>query len=162
VSEPLEVATFRRVIGHVASSVAVVAARTAEGFRGLTVTSVTPVSWQPPLLLVCVDAFFRAHDLLVAADAFAVSILSERQEFLAERFAGRGPGASGRFDDVPHDLARSGAPLLRGAVGWLDCRRHAVYAAGDHSILLGAVQDAREGGGAPLLYHAGRYARLSD
>ena len=66
-----------------------------------TVTSFTAASWEPPLVLVCVDQYFRAHDLLVDADAFAVSVLSERQEFLAERFAGRAPGSTGRFEDVP-------------------------------------------------------------
>ncbi len=159
--DALDPSAFRSAVGRLASSVVVVAARTTEGFRGLTASSFTPVSWEPPLALVCVDAFFRAHDLLVAADAFAVSILSDRQEFLAERFAGRGPGSTGRFEDVPHDLAPSGAPVLRGAIAWLDFRRVVSYPAGDHTILLGEATAAQEGGGSPLLYHAGRYVRLS-
>jgi flavin reductase (DIM6/NTAB) family NADH-FMN oxidoreductase RutF len=158
---PLDPDAYRRAVGRFASSVALVAAHTAEGFRGVTVSSFAVASWDPPLVVVCIDTFNRAHDALVGAEAFAVSVLSDRQEFLAERFAGRGPGATGRFDDVPHALAPSGAPVLQGAVAWLDCRRTAVHAAGDHSMLVGQVTAAEEGGGAPLVYHAGRYARLS-
>src|SRR3954451_8497930 len=99
---------FRRAIGRAASAVAILAANTDEGFRGLTVTSFAAASWEPPLVLVCLDQYFRAHDLLLNAGAFAVSVLSERQEFLAERFAGRAPGSTGRFEDVPHTLAASG------------------------------------------------------
>src|SRR5436190_18987753 len=153
---------FRRAIGRAASAVAIVAANTAEGFRALTVTSFTAASWEPPLVLVSVDKYFRAHDLLVGADTFAVSVLSERQEFLGERFAGRAPGSPGRFGDVPHTLAASGAPIIVGAIAWIDCRRSATYEAGDHTLLLGAVTAAQESGGLPLLYYAGRYARLRD
>jgi flavin reductase (DIM6/NTAB) family NADH-FMN oxidoreductase RutF len=160
VSEPLDVDLFRAAVGRTAASVAIVAARTAEGFRALTVSSFTAASWDPPLVLVCVDRHFRGHDLLVAAEAFALSLLTDRQEFLAERFAGRAPGSTGRFEDVAHELAPSGSPVLRGALAWLDCRRVAVHPAGDHTVLLGEATAAAEGGGSPLLYFAGRYARL--
>src|SRR5687768_4991073 len=115
-SEVVDGDRFRRAAGRAAGSVAVVAARTDEGFRGLTVSSFTSVSWEPPLLLVCIDVFFRGFELLTSAEYFAVSLLSDRQEFLAERFAGRAPGATGRFADVPHVLAPAGSPVLQGAI----------------------------------------------
>jgi flavin reductase len=147
-------------VGRIASPVAVLAASTEEGFRALTVSSFTTVSWEPPLVLVCVDRFFRSHDLLVAADSFALSVLSNRQEFLAERFAGHAPGATGRFEGVPHDVGPSGAPILHGSVAWLDCRRTAVHDGGDHSILIGEALAGEESGGPPLMYYASRYVRL--
>lgn len=154
--------TFRRVVGRFAAPVAVVAANTAEGFRALTVSSFTSVSWDPPLVLVCIDTYFRGHDLLVEAPSFAISALSDRQEFIAERFAGRAPGSTGRFESVPHRLAPSGAPILIGAIAWLDCRRVAVHPAGDHSILVGEATSGDESGGSPLVYFTSTYVRVGD
>jgi flavin reductase (DIM6/NTAB) family NADH-FMN oxidoreductase RutF len=153
---------FRRIVGQFATGVVVVTTATDEGLHGLTVNAFCSVSLEPPLVLVCVDRLARGHDRLAEAGAFGVSILSDRQEFLAERFAGRAPLVSPRFDGVPYLTAATGAPLLREAVAWLDCRLWATYDGGDHSIFVGEVLAAElaDERAAPLLFHAGRYSRL--
>src|SRR5919197_1263190 len=88
IDEP-DIATFRRVVGRFASGVVVVTTRTDEGLHGLTANAFCSVSLEPLLVLVCVDRLARGHERIGQAGAFAISILSDRQEFLAERFAGR-------------------------------------------------------------------------
>lgn len=159
---PLDVGTFRQITGCFATGVVVVTTAAADGFHGLTVNAFCSVSLDPPLVLVCVDRLARGHDRLAEAGSFGISILSERQEFLADRFAGRAPLINARFDGAPYLTAQTGAPLLSQAVAWLDCRRWATYDGGDHSIFVGqalaaALADEQTG---PLLFHASRYAHL--
>ena len=153
--------TVRRIAGRFATGVAVVTMRTDLGFHGVTVNTFTWVSYQPPLVLVCLDRLLISHDLMTDSRTFGISILSSQQEFLAERFAGSAPMVNLRFDGVPYHTAATGAPLLGGALGWLDCQLWATYDGGDHSIFVGIVVAAGFGvEGRPLLYYVGRYAEL--
>jgi flavin reductase (DIM6/NTAB) family NADH-FMN oxidoreductase RutF len=153
--------TVRRVASRFATGVAVVTTRTDAGFHGVTVSSFTWVSYDPPLVLICLDKLLHSHDLVEESGIFGVSILSADQEFLAERFAGRAPLVDARFSGVPYHTTATGAPLIEGALGWLDCRLHATYVGGDHSIFVGLVVAAEFGvDGRPLLYYVGRYADL--
>jgi flavin reductase (DIM6/NTAB) family NADH-FMN oxidoreductase RutF len=54
-----------------------------------------------------------------------------------------------------------GAPLLVGALGWLECRTAAEHETGDHSFFVGEVEAVRLGEPAPpLVYHDGSYRAL--
>ena len=79
---------------------------------------------------------------------------------MARHFSIRGRELATQFDLVPHQWAPiSGAPLVEGALAWLDLRTHAVHEAGDHTIVVGEVVAASGpvALSAPLTYHAARY-----
>lgn len=153
---------FRETLARFATGVAVVTTATAEGLHGVTVNAFCPVSEQPPLVLVCIDSLARSAEQLAEAGCYGVSILGDGQEFLADRFAGRGPLVNRRFDEAPYLTATTGAPLLRGCLAWLDCRVVATHEAGDHLIFVGQVEAAGAGNAsAALVYADRRYWRLS-
>jgi flavin reductase (DIM6/NTAB) family NADH-FMN oxidoreductase RutF len=56
----------------------------------------------------------------------------------------------------------SGAPLLDGALAYLECDVEAAYDGGDHTVFLGRVRWVERAGadGDPLLYFGGHYRRL--
>lgn len=144
-----------------AGAVTVVTAKTDRGFRGVTVTAFCIVSLEPPRVLVCLAKGGDALAEVEAAGSFAVSVLSDTQEFLAEQFAGRAPLVTPRFLGVKHRLARSGNPILEDSLAWFDCAVIANYDQVDHSILVGGVKEAGFGAGAaPLLYFDGDYRSL--
>lgn len=155
---------MRRLRGRFASGVTVVTCRAGDGLRGVTVASFTIVSLAPPLVLACIHRDQESEPLIVASGAFGVSVLSDRQEMLSERFAGRAPLVDPDFSGVPYFTQRTGAPLLEGAVAWFDCVLHARHDGGDHSILIGRVvwgaENPREP--PPLLYFAGLYGDLTN
>ena len=157
----MDIATFRQMVGRFPTGVVVLATRTGEGLHGLTANAFCSVSLEPLLVLVCVDKLARGHERVEQAGAFAISILSDRQEFLAERFAGRAPLINARFDGAPYRQAVTGAPILEGSAAWLDCRLWATYDGGDHSIFVG---EALAGGAdptlPPLVFQDSRYTRL--
>ncbi|HYU18910.1 MAG TPA: flavin reductase family protein [Chloroflexota bacterium] len=159
--EAVDPLTFRRIVGQFATGVVVITTATQDGLHGLTVNAFCSVSLEPPLVLVCVDRLARGHDRIAQAGAFGISILSDRQEFLADRLAGRAPLVNARFDAAPYLVGVTGAPLLKGSIAWLDCRLWATYDGGDHSIFVGEVLAAAllDEQATPLLFHAGRYRK---
>lgn len=158
--QPLDVRAFRRTMGLFATGVTVVAVDTAGGPLGMTANSVTAVSLDPLLVLVCVDHRARLHAHLTEGRRFAISILRDDQEVLSRYFAGGWrdhPAPEYRFE------AWDGAPRLVGALAAIRCEVARLYEGGDHTIVLGRVTGLHEGHDPhrPLLFFAGRYRRLA-
>jgi flavin reductase (DIM6/NTAB) family NADH-FMN oxidoreductase RutF len=121
---------------------------------GLTASSFASLSLDPPLVLVCLSRTLSTYEVIEAAGVFAVNILSANQRELGRRFAGLHPAIHDRFEEVEWTPSQNGSPLLPGCLAWADCRVRNIYDGGDHSIFVGAVEDAGvTGAGEPLLYH---------
>lgn len=132
---------FRDAMARLAAGVAIVTTRDPVGRdAGITVTSFTPVSLVPPLVLVCVRKDGFIADALVVSDGWAVTVLSEGQVELA-RYAARHrhPGSRDDFSRWPHRRGIGGAPVLTGGVSAAECITYAEHPAGDHLILVGRV-----------------------
>lgn len=127
---------------------------------GLTANAIAAVSLTPPLVLACVERGADTHDALRAAGAFSINMLAGGSEAVARRFAGA--DAPAKFEGVPYHQEASGVPVLDEALAWVDCRVHAEYDGGDHTIFVGMVLAAGARAGEPLLYHRGRYTRLDE
>jgi flavin reductase ActVB len=151
---------FKDAMAAVPAGVAVIAARDDDGLRGLTASSFTSVSLDPPLVLVCLDRFARTRDAIAASNRFSVSVLERGQEFVAERFAGRAPVVGPAWREVPHDLGEGGLPIVRGCVAWFECVLRDLYPAGDHDIAVGEVTAAGRGPGEPLVLWDRSFWRL--
>ncbi|MFI8823120.1 flavin reductase family protein [Streptomyces sp. NPDC053431] len=140
------------VLGHFATGVAVVAARTAGSGRpaALTVRSFASLSLDPPLVLFCVPRTSTAWPEVERAGRFGVSVLAEEHQALA---AGGDPLA-----DADRTAGPDGACHVPGALATLDCAVHAVHEAGDHLVVTARVLglDARPDG-LPLLSYRSDY-----
>lgn len=156
----IEEAEFRRVLGHFATGVTVVAAREQGGPpRGLTASAVASLSLEPQLVLVCVERSADTHDVIAAAGAFGISVLREDAEALARRFASE--NAETKFDGVGFREEMTGAPILDAAMAWVDCRLRDRYDGGDHSIFVGEVVAGDAEDGVPLIYYRSGYGRMA-
>jgi flavin reductase (DIM6/NTAB) family NADH-FMN oxidoreductase RutF len=154
-------ADLRDVLAALPGGVVVVAAPVEHGFRGLTATSFVSVSLEPPLVLVALDALSATTEAVGGAGRFSASLLERRQEFLAERFAGRAPAVVADWREVPHRLSPGGLPFVEGAVAWFECRVEQLHDAGDHVIAIGAVTHAEREGGEPLVHWDRSFWRLA-
>ncbi len=144
-------ADFRSACGLFASGVTVVTRRLPdEAPYGMTVSSFTSVSLDPPLILVCIDSKARFLRELAADEPFAVNILSERQQHLAMRFADR--REDDRFSGVEWSAGWNGLPLLHGVVVTFACRLKQNVPSGDHAILIGEVHEIQRHKGSPLVW----------
>ena len=150
---------FRRVLGHFASGVTIVT--TCDGDQrptGLTASAFSSVSLEPPLVLVCIDHKSQSHGPLVEGGRFAVNILSVEQQALSRKFA---TTRLDKFEGVEYRLSDLGLPIIAAAIAHLECVTVSTHVEGDHTILVGRVEDAAAtSGGEPLLYFRGQYDRL--
>lgn len=144
------------------SGVTVVTAAHDGERHGMTVSSFTSVSLEPPLVIISLHTESRTHRLVHAAGAFAVNILFADQGALSERFAGRASEEEDRFAGLEIEMLTTGAPVLKEALARLDCRVTQVISAGMNTIFLAEVVAARgEGEGQPLVYHNRKYWKLT-
>ena len=148
---------LRRLLGHYPTGVAIVCARDAQGRpQGLTINSFVPVSLQPPLVLWNLALHAQSLRTFQRATRFTISVLGTGQEALARRFAD--PRVRERFEGVTLlETDDDTPPGIAGAVAHLTCSRHAQWPVGDHLLLAGRIIAVRESGGAPLLFHRGRF-----
>jgi len=138
-------------MARLAAGVVVVSARTAEGYRGLTASTLVSVSADPPLVLVGLERESATRAAVVETRRFNVSVLTRDQEFLAERFAGRAPAVDPAWKQIPHRLGANGIPLVDGCAAWLECEVEQVHTAGDHDVCIASVRIAQLGAGNPLV-----------
>jgi len=151
---------LRRVMGHFATGVAVITTRDVDGKPyGLTANALCSVSLAPPLLLVCVDKRAESHPAFARSRLFAINILGCRDEDLSRRFAVSG---GDKFADVPHRAGSTGAPILDGVLGVVECRVVGIHDAGDHTIYIGEVEHLEASEGAPLVFFCGKFRRLGE
>jgi len=130
---------------------------------GTTVSAFSPVSADPPLVLVSLIAESYPAEVLGRLAAFAVTLLAASQRVLAGRFAAAGrPSARVLLANVPHHRgSHSGALIPEGGLAALECEVTSRIPAGDHVILLAsvtAVPYVAETGD-PLIRFRGSYLR---
>ena len=157
----VEARAFRDLIGRFATGVTVITTRTEDEVRAMTANSITSVSLDPLLVLVCVERRASLHNLLLEAGVFAVNILGDDQRGLSEMFARRSE-LDEPMGGVPYVEGETGSPLIDGAIGWLDCEVWRTYDGGDHTIVVGRVLDMAMSrpDAQPLLFFRGQYRTL--
>ncbi|MEQ5869067.1 flavin reductase family protein [Sagittula sp. NFXS13] len=141
----VDAASFRDAMRRFASGVCVVAAGEGATRCGMTVSAVSSVSAEPPMVLVCLNRASGSHDCVTGAGTFSINILSSEQEEEAMLFAGqRDRHGADRFDDLwTQDVL--GAPVLTTAHHALICTSDSQHVSGSHTILVGRVVGAHSG-----------------
>ncbi|MGD0836060.1 MAG: flavin reductase family protein [Polyangia bacterium] len=116
--------------------------------NGLTVSWLSQVSFDPPMLMIAIDRLHYSLDLLRSTKNFCVNLLAADQAGLAGRFAQQATIGGGKLADVAQRIADSGAAILTEALAYFDCEVTSTVEAGDHVLVVGRVDDAavlREG-----------------
>ncbi|HEX4959518.1 MAG TPA: flavin reductase family protein [Thermoanaerobaculia bacterium] len=152
---------FRKALRHFPAGVTIVTVKAGERTHGLTVSAFASVSAEPPLIMIIIENRHHAHTLLEEPEAvFAVNILGEGQSELSNRFAW--VKDENRFAMGSWSTASTGAPILEDALAWLDCRIHARYPAGSHTIYVGEVAASQVPAeeAPPLVYWNRGYRKL--
>lgn len=140
--EPFVLQSFYQAMSRLGAGVSIVTTNGLGGRCGLTVTSVTSVSSDPPIILTCINHDTRTCDVLTENHVFAVNVLSKRHENLSNAFAGRSHfSPEERFAHAEWDEqhAGTGAPLLKGARATLDCKVIDRIDSGTHRVFFGQV-----------------------
>jgi flavin reductase (DIM6/NTAB) family NADH-FMN oxidoreductase RutF len=144
------VTDFKESMAQVSSTVVVVTTTTSGGPHGTTVSAFMSLSADPPTIVVSLDRCSRLLARVRAARRFGVNVLSHDQADIARTFARKGDD---KFAGVRWGFDR-GLPRLHGTASWLTCATARLIGAGDHILIVGAVEAAEAAGRLPLTYHA--------
>jgi flavin reductase len=160
--EPVSMTDYRACMGRFPTGVTVLTAGTGAAVCGVTVSSFMSVSLRPPLVAAGLNTLSRFLSRLECRTGFVVNILADDQAAVARRFAAatRPDGPAGFAGLSWRSGPCTGAPLLSGAAGWLECHVIDLVMAGDHHIVIGAVDRVAVGEGAPLVHHASNLCGL--
>ncbi len=148
---------MRDVLGHFATGVVVVTARTPGGdLLGFTCQSFASLSLDPPLVSFAPARTSTTWPRIRDIGAFCVNVLAAGQRDRSVGFARS--GAVDKFAGVDWWPAPSGAPVLEGVSAWVDCTLRAEHDGGDHTIVVGRVLDlGADPTRLPLLFYRGGY-----
>ena len=155
---------FRNAMRQLTGGVSVITAGKGRDISGMTVTSVSSLSVDPPSLIVSLNRESSSWPLVKRYGFFGVNILTSDQVDIAERFTGKG-GLKGadRFAGAPWTTRASGVPLLADALAAIDCEVEDVVERHSHAIVIGRVLDvAVSARTAALAYWQGRYVAIDQ
>lgn len=152
--------TFRNVLGHFPTGVTVVTAADGDTLVGMAIGSFASVSLDPPLVMFCPGKSSGSWAGIENAGHFCVNILGDDQGDVCGVFASK---SDDKFAGVKTRTEATGAPVIEGCIGWIDCTVDTVHDGGDHWIVVGRVQalDVGEPNG-PLLFFKGGYGSFTE
>ncbi|UCD84806.1 MAG: flavin reductase [Deltaproteobacteria bacterium] len=127
--------------------------------NGMIATWVSQVSSRPPLIVVCVKNVRYSHHMIKDSGIFVINILRDNQKDLVTIFKSRVKTKSDKFKEIPYFIKDTGAPIIKDALAYLECKVTSSIDPGDHTIFLGEVIHAEMlRDGQPLnIHHLGKY-----
>ncbi|QMU60428.1 MAG: flavin reductase [Gammaproteobacteria bacterium] len=150
---------FKQAMACFPSGVTIVTTVDETGQKcGFTASAFSSLSLNPPLILVCLANNADCFDKFNNENQFAVNIIGAEHEALAFKFATKG---SDKFEGGEFEQGSYGLPILSKSPVSLECNTENIYSGGDHIILVGQVKYLSVNGGAPTIWHEGKFHQLN-
>jgi flavin reductase (DIM6/NTAB) family NADH-FMN oxidoreductase RutF len=148
---------FRNTVGQFASGVAVITTQGDDGERdGMTVSSFTSLSLDPPLVLFCANNGSHTMQEIEESGHFAVNVLAHDQKDICYGFASN--KTEDKFAGVQTSPGKvHGDPLVAGNLATFECKLHKLTEGGDHTIVIGEVENfTKSEDDQPLIFWNGK------
>jgi flavin reductase (DIM6/NTAB) family NADH-FMN oxidoreductase RutF len=153
---------FKMALQNWASGVTVITTQSQSfGLQGMTASSFSSVSMEPPQILVCINKSVSTVDGITESGIFAINILNTEQETTSNLFSNPNSYAD-RFSTTAHEPGKTGAPLLTESMISIECTVVEQVSAASHWILIGEVQNTVQRSGEPLLYYKAAYRQIAS
>lgn len=147
-------ATFADLMAELPAGVAIITTKGPNGPMGLAVTSMTAYTADPPSIMVSVAHSSRCHAHLLGAERFGVHLLHNGQEDIAKVFASK---ADDKFAELDWDWDGD-VPRVRNTLAYMRCTRDVQFEHLDHTVLIGAIEDAARTDADAMLYLRRRFS----
>lgn len=149
---------FKEAMARFPAGVTVNTTVDADGkWWGFTASAFCSLSAEPPLVLVCIAKSAECYPAFMSAPQFAVHFVPPAHSDLARTFATRG---ADKFANKRFSLSNRGLPVASEDMSVLECSVFARHDGGDHTILVGQVEDAILGAADPVVYYRRDFHRL--
>ena len=152
---------FRKAWAKFATGVSVITSIEENGsVHGMAANGIASVSLDPMLVLVCVDHRRNTYRLIHDTGRFAINILNEDQDSVAEYYARPPEGRIGQ-PDAEIEITDSGAARVNGSLAFMDCTVHDEVTQGDHTIFIGEVKNLGVRDGRPLIFFESKFNKVA-
>ena len=148
----------RQVFGALPTGVTAITGLTSDGApRGFVVGTFQSLSLDPPLVTFCVDKSSSTWPTLRSLGRFTANILSTSQLPVCRALSRKGEQ---KFHGIDYEESLVGTPRICGATAWIDCEVISEVVAGDHFVIIGAIQTIVPGGGEALMFRGGGFGEF--
>ena len=150
---PIQRESFVNAMANAVNGVQVVTTDGNAGQFGLTINTMSSVSADPPMVLVCINKDSPVREAIQKNGVFCINVLSIQQKKAAEIFSGHPKqGKPYDFTRMEWEQGVTGSPILEKSLASFDCFVETSVDAGSHTIFVGSVVSTVSRDGAPLLY----------
>jgi flavin reductase (DIM6/NTAB) family NADH-FMN oxidoreductase RutF len=152
---------FRSVMRRLPGGVSIITAGTGDEISGMTVTSLTSLSANPPRLMVSINRQASSYALIARHRVFGVNILGSDQLATADRFCDISLKGKQRFEGAEWSTGLSGVPLLGQSLATVECQVEEIIERHSHGIIVGRLLSfdlSRRVSG--LVYWNGHYVEI--
>ncbi|MDQ8182846.1 flavin reductase family protein [Pelagicoccus sp. SDUM812005] len=150
--DPSKTKTTHEVLRQIPYSIFAVGIGSDESVSSALLASwVMQCSFEPPRIAVAIRKDSNSHQLMCEQASFTLNLLNKEQTELARILVKPHDRDEDKMLHIPHSTAASGAPVINGALAYLDCRIVDSLDVGDHSLFIGEVMDSQQNEtGSPL------------
>lgn len=152
---------LRRAFSTFPTGVVAVCALDSDGVTpiGMAVNSFTSISLEPALVAISVANTSRTWPGLSRSQSLGLSVLGSGHEHVSRSLSARD---GDRFGELSWSAKEGGAIHLDGSALWLSCHLEQTIEAGDHAIVILAIDDLTHFDDVePLVFHQSRYRSIS-
>lgn len=132
----------KKALDKLVYGVYIVSLKSGPVVNAFTASWVSQVSFSPPLIMVAVHKNHYSHQLIQKGKNFALNVLNSDQKELGRLFYTPVTSESDPRVGVHYITKKTGAPILKEALAYLDCQVVSSFDAGDHTIFVGEVMDS--------------------
>ncbi len=142
-----------RSLGRIPSGVAILTTFHENVPGAMLASWFQQAGFEPPLVSVAIKKGRPVEEVIQSAEQFALCILHTGQKDMLSHFGkGFGPGED-PFKGIPTEKAKTGIPLLKNCLCYLECKLRHCYDSGDHHVFIGEVINAgHEEDGQPMVH----------
>jgi len=136
-------------LGRMTYGIYVLTTRVDDIINGMIASWVTQVSHEPPLVMAAIHPNRYPHGLVEKSRAFALHIIDPEQKEMLNIF--KGPNPEKKFSNMPWEPGRTGAPILKDCLAWLELTVKEYHTPGNHTLFIGEIIDGgARSSGTPL------------
>ena len=148
-----------KVLHKLTTGIYALTTKNEDEINGMIATWVSQVSSHPPLIVVCVKKERYSHHMIKDSGIFVLNVLKDSQKDLVSIFKSRVKTKSDKFKGIPYFIKNTGAPIVKDALAYLECKVTSSIDPGDHTIFLGEVISAEmlNEGSQLNIHHLGKY-----
>lgn len=154
----IDPAEYRKVFGLLPTGVTAITGLTeSRKPMGFVVGTFMSLSLEPPLVTFCVDKGSSTWPTLRSLGRFTANILSTEQLAVCRALSRKGEE---KFNGVDYEESPTGTPRIAGSTAWIDCEVLSEVVAGDHYMIVGAIDSLTVGEGEALMFRGGKFGEF--